>query len=121
METIKVSIDVNVNLSEATKNFLAGILSGSIAPVKPTPVAEPATPVKPKPAAEATAPVKPAAPQAKSGSTVTIEMIRAAVSAKAGTHRDQLRDKLTELGANRVTNLAPEHYEEFYSFINSLE
>lgn len=123
METIKVSIDVNINLSQTTKDFLKGLMSETVMPIKPA-VAEAAIPVKPV-VAEAMAPAASqptASTQAKPApsKTVTIEMIRAAVSAKSGTHRDELRAKLTEFGAKNVTGLVPEHYEEFLDYINSL-
>ncbi len=54
-------------------------------------------------------------------STVKIEAVRAAVAAKAATHRDKLKAELTRLGASSVTLLKEEHYEEFLTFVNGLK
>ena len=69
METIKISIEVSVNLSENTQNFIKSLFGNAIAPsapaapaAKPAPAA-PATPAKPAPAKPApAAPATPAKP-----------------------------------------------------------
>ena len=109
METIKISVEVSVNLSESTQNFIksmfaAGIPSGAPAqvaaqPAKPAAPAQPAQPAKPaapaqpaqpaptKPVAPAQpaqpAPTKPAAPAAPSAPAPTKPVAPAAPSAPA--------------------------------------
>lgn len=148
METIKISVEVSVNLSENTQKFLtslfaAGIPSGAqvaAQPAKPAP--QPAQPVKPaapaaptqpaKPAAPAqpaqpapTKPVAPAAPSAPaapaaSSANKSVEDVRAMLAKKVNEHRDVIKQKLNELGAPSVTKLDPAKYDEMYNFLESL-
>ena len=138
METIKISVDVNINLSNDVKQFIASLFSGNQCNcgAKPTPIETPAEPVKPA------APVK-SAPTEKPGpaekpspnnvpvaekpaekpadkTPVTIEQIRAAVSKKSKTHYEKLKEKLSSYGATGVGSLAKEYYEEFFEYVNSL-
>lgn len=136
MEAIKVSIDINVELSESTKQFLAAMLNPmhgaqccnvgceSRVPEAPAAPAAPApepTPSKPAPAA-IQAPAAPAAPAVAQNAEaeVTIEMVRKVVAAKSGTHKEELRAKLTECGAKNVSTLEPAKYKEFYEFAKAL-
>ena len=139
LEPIKVSVDVNVHLSEKTEQFILGLFSGkSVNNTKPaTPAAKqeskPATPAaKPesKPATPAAKPEsKPAAPAAKSESkpantasdNISIEDVREALSKKVATHRSEIKEKLTELGAPSVTKLDKSKYSEMLNFLNSLD
>lgn len=139
METIKISVEVSVNLSENTQKFLtslfaAGVPSGAqvaasvskpvpAAPAKPTP--QPAAPT-PQPAAPAQtqsaakpAPSAPAAPAASSASK-SIEDVRGMLAKKVNEHRDVIKQKLNELGAPSVTKLDPAKYDEMYNFLESL-
>ena len=148
METIKISVEVSVNLSESTQNFIksmftAGIPSGAPAqPAKPAAPAAPAQPVKPaapaapaqpaKPAAPAQpaqpAPTKPAAPAAPSAPAApaassankSIEDVRAMLAQKVNAHRDAIKSKLNEFGAPSVTKLDPSKYDEMYDFLANL-
>lgn len=142
METIKISVEVSVNLSENTQKFLtslfaAGVPSGAQvaasvskpapaalakpapakpAPAKPTP--QPAAPAQTQSAAKP-APSAPAAPAASSASK-SIEDVRGMLAKKVNEHRDVIKQKLNELGAPSVTKLDPAKYDEMYNFLESL-
>lgn len=137
METIKISVEVSVNLSENTQNFIKSLFGNAIAPsasaapaapakpapAKPTP--QPAKPT-PQPAAPAQtqsaakpAPSAPAAPAASSASK-NIEDVRGMLAEKVNEHRDEIKQKLNELGAPSVTKLDPAKYDEMYNFLESL-
>ena len=137
MEAIKISVEVSVNLSENTQNFIkslfaAGLPSGAQvaasvskpapaalakpAPAKPT--SQPAAPAPTKPAA-APAPGAPAA-QAASSASKSIEDVRAMLAKKVNEHRDVIKQKLNELGAPSVTKLDPAKYDEMFNFLESL-
>lgn len=140
METIKISVEVSVNLSENTQKFLtslfaAGVPSGAQVAAsvsKPAPSA-PATPAKPAPAkptsqpaapaqtqsAAKPAPSAPAAPAASSASK-SIEDVRGMLAKKVNEHRDVIKQKLNELGAPSVTKLDSAKYDEMYNFLESL-
>ena len=148
MDSIKISVDVNVHLSEKTEQFILGLFSGKsvnnaqqAAPAakpesKPAataakPESKPAAPAaKPesKPAAPAAKPAAPAAPAAKSESksantasdNISIEDVREALSKKVTTHRSEIKKKLTELGAPSVTKLDKSKYSDMLNFLNSL-
>lgn len=133
METIKISVEVSVNLSENTQKFLtslfaAGVPSGAQVAasvskpthqsesVKPTP--QPAAPAQTQSAAKP-APSAPVAPAASSASK-SIEDVRGMLAKKVNEHRDVIRQKLNELGAPSVTKLDPAKYGEMYNFLESL-
>ena len=144
METIKISVEVSVNLSENTQKFLTSLFGNAIAPSapaapasKPAPAAlakpAPAAPAKPAPAkptpqpaapaqtqsAAEPAPSAPAAPAASSASK-SIEDVRGILVKKVNEHRDVIKQKLNELGAPSVTRLDPAKYDEMYNFLESL-
>lgn len=136
METIKISVEVSVNLSENTQKFLASLFGNAIAPSAPAaPASKPAptTPAKPAPtkptsqpaapaqtqSAAEPAPSAPAAPAASSASK-SIEDVRGMLVKKVNEHRDVIKQKLNELGAPSVTKLDPAKYDEMYSFLESL-
>lgn len=136
METVKISVEVSVNLSENTQNFIKSLFGNAIAPsapaapaskpapaalakpapAKPTP--QPAAPAQTQSAAEP-APSAPAAPAASSASK-SIEDVRAMLAKKVNEHRDVIKQKLNELGAPSVTKLDPAKYDEMYNFLESL-
>lgn len=127
METIKISVEVSVNLSENTQKFLTSLFGNAIAPSAPAAPAKPA-PAKPtpQPAAHAQtqsaakpAPSAPAAPAASSASK-NIEDVRGMLAEKVNEHRDEIKQKLNELGAPSVTKLDPAKYDEMYNFLESL-
>ena len=140
METIKISVEVSVNLSENTQKFLTSLFGNAIAPsapaapaaapaYKPAPAAlakpaptkptpQPAAPAQTQSAAEP-APSAPAAPAASSASK-SIEDVRGMLVKKVNEHRDVIKQKLNELGAPSVTKLDPAKYDEMYNFLESL-
>lgn len=134
MEAIKISVEVSVNLSENTQNFIKSLFGNTAAavaapaqkpapaapakpaPVKPTP--QPAAPAQTQSAAKP-APSAPAAPAASSASK-SIEDVRAMLAKKVNEHRDVIKQKLSELGAPSVTKLDPAKYDEMFNFLESL-
>lgn len=54
-------------------------------------------------------------------SEIKISDLRTLLSKKVDEHRDDIKAKLTELGAKNVTTLDEAKYEEFYTFLKSLE
>jgi|GEM_PF-5522522 len=61
--------------------------------------------------------------KAKNGSangSVTIEIIRAAVSAKSATKRNEIKALLAEFGADKVTSLQPDQYADFHQKLTAL-
>ena len=95
METIKISVEVSVNLSENTQKFLTSLFGNAIAPSAP------------------------AAPAASSASK-SIEDVRGMLAKKVNEHRDVIKQKLNELGAPSVTKLDPAKYDEMFNFLESL-
>jgi len=61
-------------------------------------------------------PTKKAAPEG-----IKIEDIRALLAKKVTAHRADIKAELTRLGANNVTSLDPERYQEFMDFLNGLK
>ena len=129
MEPIKVSVDVNVHLSEKTEGFILDLVK-SIMPDVVKATAAPAAKPESKPAAPAAKPEsKPAAqaakPESKPANTasdnISIEDVREALSKKVATHRSEIKEKLTELGAPSVTKLDKSKYSEMLNFLNSLD
>ena len=117
LEPIKVSVDVNVHLSEKTEQFILGLFScKSVNNTKP---AASAAKSESKPAAPA------AKPESKPANTasdnISIEDVREALSKKVATHRSEIKEKLTELGAPSVTKLDKSKYSEMLNFLNSLD
>ena len=122
METLKFSIDVNVNISfdkntsglfsNAVNAALAGILSGPRCHCN-APTIEPAEKVAEKPAEKVAE--KPAATTG-----VSIEDVRKALASKVNEHRQEIKEKLEELGAPSVTKLDPSKYEEMYNYLTGL-
>lgn len=135
METIKISVEVSVNLSENTQNFIKSLfgnmpvaqvasaskpapqpIPAKPAPAKPTP--QPAASVQTQSAAKP-APSVSAAPAASSASK-SIEDVRGMLAKKVNEHRDIIKQKLNELGAPSVTKLDPSKYDEMYNFLSEL-
>lgn len=121
METIKISVEVSVNLSENTQKFLtslfaAGVPSGAQVAAS---VSKPAPAALAKPAPAKPAPAKPT-PQPASSASKSIEDVRGMLAKKVNEHRDVIKQKLNELGAPSVTKLDPAKYDEMYNFLESL-
>lgn len=114
MEPIKVSVDVNIHLSEKTEGFILDLVKS----IMPDVVKAPAAPAA-KPAAPA------AKPESKPANTasdnISIEDVREALSKKVATHRSEIKEKLTELGAPSVTKLDKSKYSDMLNFLNSLD
>lgn len=128
MEPIKVSVDVNVHLSEKTEGFILDLVKSIMPDVVKAPAAPAAKPAAPaaKPAATAAKPTTPAAkPESKPENTasdnISIEDVREALSKKVATHRSEIKEKLTELGAPSVTKLDKSKYSDMLNFLNSLD
>lgn len=136
METIKISVEVSVNLSENTQKFLTSLFGNAIAPSAPAAPASkpaptmPAKPASTKPTSQPAAPAQtqsaaepahsaPAAPAASSASK-SIEDVRGMLAKKVNEHRDVIKQKLNDLGAPSVTKLDPAKYDEMYNFLESL-
>lgn len=136
METIKIAVEVNVNLSEATQNFIKSLFGSARCEdcKSETPAVSPATkqvPTKPaapapttKPASNApsasAAPAATPSPAPESASTKSIEDVRLLLSKKVNEHRAAIKAKLEELGAPSVTKLDPSKYDEMYNYLESL-
>ena len=103
MEPIKVSVDVTVDLSESSKAFVTALFAKSSTPASEAPAA----PAKPATSAPA--------------STITIENVRKALSEKVNAHRNEIKDKLSALGAPSVTKLDQSKYQEMYDFLIALD
>ena len=138
METLKFSIDVNVNISfdkntsglfsNAVNAALAGILSGPRCHCN-APTIEPAEKVAEKPAEKvaekpaekvAEKPAEKVAEKPATTTVVSIEDVRKALASKVNEHRQEIKEKLEELGAPSVTKLDPSKYEEMYNYLTSL-
>lgn len=138
MEPIKmsVSVDVNVDLSQATKDFLVALFSSRITPCNCATTEEPvekelkrvaeaeaeavASVEKEVAKAEAKPVAEPAKPKEEAVKKITIEDVRAALASKVNDHREAIKAKLDELGAPSVTKLDPSKYEVMHNFLNSL-
>lgn len=136
MENFKISVDVNVKFSEETIKAIASIFSSTAsaattkapatqAPATQAPATQAPATAKPetKPAPAATA--APAAPAATAApakpASISIDEVRAVLVNKVNAHREEIKNKLTELGAPSVTKLDPSKYEEMLNFLNSLD
>ena len=137
MEAIKISVEVSVNLSENTQNFIKSLF-GKAAVTTTANAQKPATAVQaqaPKP--QAPKPQAPAATsaqtksvanpasgapavQAASSASKSIEDVRKMLAQKVNEHRDVIKQKLNEFGAPSVTKLDPSKYDEMYNFLESL-
>ena len=129
LEPIKVSVDVNVHLSEKTEGFILDLVKSIMPDVVKAPAA-PAAKSESKPVAPAAKQEsKPAASAAKSESkpantasdNISIDDVREALSKKVATHRSEIKGKLTELGAPSVTKLDKSKYSDMLNFLNSLD
>ena len=105
METIKISVEVSVNLSENTQKFLTSLFAAGV----PSGAQVAASVSKPAPAAPAA-----------SSASKSIEDVRGMLAKKVNEHRDVIKQKLNELGAPSVTKLDLAKYDEMYNFLESL-
>ena len=120
METIKISVDVNVNLSKETLAVIAAVMGGG-SPSKTKKLAKTSKEdVKPekedvKPEKED---VKPGKEDVKSEKQ--LEVLRSLLRDKVADHREEIKAKLNDLGAASLTKLDPEKYSDMYRFLISL-
>ena len=139
MDAINVKIDVKIDLSEDAKSFIASLFKGNAqmpaatqAKQAPAPAPKPVPAPKPAPAPEtepdpqpkpkpvqAPAP-KPVQAPAASSTTLTVEDIRKELALKINVNRQEIKEKLTQLGAPNVTTLDVSKYEEFMAFLKEL-
>ena len=129
LEPIKVSVDVNVHLSEKTEGFILDLVKSIMpdvvkAPAAPAakPESKPAAPAaKPESKSAATAAKPESKPANAASDNISIEDVREALSKKVATHRSEIKEKLTELGAASGTKLDKSKYSDMLSFLNSLD
>ena len=81
---------------------------------------------QPQPKVEEVAEEKPAVEEkveetTSNDSEIKISDLRTLLSKKVDEHRDDIKAKLTELGAKNVTTLDESKYEEFYTFLKDLK
>lgn len=139
METIKISVEVSVNLSENTQNFIKSLISGvaNIKEVESTQKTK--TKIATKKVVETTSKqqvengeaVSAQKPQTtdstqavtmvkSASSSKSIEDVRKLLSQKVNDHREAIKQKLIEFGAPSVTKLDPAKYDEMFNFLESL-
>lgn len=132
---VEIKVNVQVDLSEKTIEALKGLFvpMPMYSPIgcgcntqtnieeeqAKKPESKPAAAPAPKPAAAPAPKPEPAKPAAKA-SSISIEDVRKILATKVNDHRNEIKEKLNELGAPSVTKLAPEKYQEMYDYINSL-
>ena len=112
-----IKLELAINLSEDTKAFLASVLNSSqLIPFAATALTSEAKDKEESPA-PAPAPVPAPAP---STTSITIESIREELSKKVNDFRNEIKEKLNELGAPSVTKLDKSKYQEMYNFLMAL-
>ena len=116
-EPIKVSVDVNVHLSEKTEQFILGLFSSKSV----NNAQQAASTAKPESKPAASAAKSESKPANTASDNISIEDVREALSKKVATHRSEIKEKLTELGAPSVTKLDKSKYSDMLNFLNSLD
>lgn len=116
-----IKLELAINLSEDTKAFLASVLNSSqLTPFAATVLTSEAMDKEESPApAPAPAPAQAPAP-APAPASITIESIREELSKKVNDFRNEIKEKLNELGAPSVTKLDKSKYQEMYNFLMAL-
>lgn len=118
METIQINVNVELNMSQGTKDFISSLFKSNLQGTPSAPAKQISAPVKPAPV-----PAKPVSAPAKPASvstSITIEQVRQALAAKINGHREEIKNKLNSFGAPSVTKLDPAKYSEMFTFLNSL-
>lgn len=127
---VKVSIDIdNQPEMDALNTFLTSLrglkaqdvtVKGKIADTVKNVAKSNDLPVN-QPTQQKTEEVIPYAPKPiNPGGGKGIDYIRKLIGLKSGTHRQVMKEKLTELGAGTATDLSVDKYEEFTTFLESL-
>ena len=113
MEAIKISVDVNVNLSKETLAVIAAVMGGAF----PSKTKKLAKTIKEdvKPEKEDVKPEKEDIKPEKQ-----LEALRSLLRDKVADHREEIKAKLNDLGAASLTKLDPEKYSDMYRFLISL-
>lgn len=141
MTEVKVRIDLTSAVQRKALNDLFDAIAATTRPlyeksaeVKPAEVKPAEVTVKPvedepkkpkttkaKAVAKEEAKAPEEAPAEIAESSIKISDVRAVMATKVQDHRAEIKAKLTELGANNVTSLDESVYEEFHTFLTSLE
>ena len=136
MTEVKVRIDLTSAVQRKALNDLFDAIAATSSPIheKPAEVKPAEVTVKPvedEPKKPKTTKVKAVekkeekapeeAPAEIAESSIKISDVRAVMATKVQDHRAEIKAKLTELGANNVTSLDESVYEEFHTFLTSLE
>lgn len=138
-----VHIDVLVDITDpeqisALSTFLTKVGKNAQTQEAPAPQSEPEPQPEPQPEkpAKPSKPSKPAKapkaepepePQPEPGKpaseekTYQVEEVREKLKEKVSEHREEIKAKLTELGAPNVSSLDPSKYTEFVNFLEGLE
>jgi len=118
----------NAKNIQAAINFLRQLIDPGQEAEKPAkkpaekPAEKPAKKEAEKPAKkEAKEPAKKEAEKPAGGAALSIDAVRTTLAEKVGAHRDEIKAKLTELGAKNVTTLEEEKYAEFVAYLKSLD
>lgn len=110
---MKASFEVDL-MDALQVNALINFLQHAVGAPAATVPATPATGTKKQPAA---APGKATAAK----TAITLDELREATSkAVQAGHRDDIKKKLDELGAPKVSELKPEHFEAYKNFLDKL-
>ena len=126
METIQINVNVELNMSQGTKDFISSLFKSNLQGTPLVPAKQISAPAKSAPAQEKPVthvPAKPVSAPAKPASvstSITIEQVRQALAAKINGHREEIKSKLNSFGAPSVTKLDPAKYSEMFTFLNSL-
>lgn len=126
METIQINVNVELNMSQGTKDFISSLFKSNLQGTSLTSAKQVSAPAKSAPAPEKPVthtPSKPVSAPAKPASvstSITIEQVRQALAAKINGHREEIKNKLNSFGAPSVTKLDPAKYSEMFTFLNSL-
>lgn len=125
-QIFRIDVNVNVDFTDNAKKFISSLFSLATTTMQVQQQAQQEQQVQQQTAQTAveqkdanSAPSAPAAP-AQQAVSVTIEDLRKKLSEKVNDHRQEIKDKLTELGAPSVTKLEPSKYQDLYNFLMQL-
>jgi hypothetical protein len=131
MEPIKISVEVNLNISDDAKSFLSSIFSNVLSNVNVSTEKTEALPVTKqtitgtlkttKQPEVAKQPEQTQEQSSEEDSDITIEMLREVLAEKVNNNRVAIKDKLVYFGAKSITTLDKSSYSEMFDFLNSLK
>ena len=118
---VKVEVFVDTTNPEQL-GALSAFLSTVGGIIVPIPEKKPMTAdfVPPQPESEPKSEPQPEKP-AESEKEYKVEEVREKLKEKVSEHREEIKAKLTELGAPNVSSLDPSKYTEFVNFLEGLE